>query len=122
MPEKITLLGKTFGIYCPTHPKEFHDTIQFRKINDENAEIYLKIRFDTNEQSYYFWAIPINALLEFEKNLDESGISSLEDGDKFLAIMLKNGKLFYKIKIVNRIPDNASYISDLNNWRELKEK
>ena len=122
MTEKIRLLGKTFGVYCSTHPNEYHDTLSFQKITDENIMIRLEIKFDTDEWDNYSWGIPINYLLEFEKKLDETGVAIVEQGNNFLAIKLENGKLFYKIKIVNKLFGNSSQWFTANHWLEIKEK
>ncbi|MEK7627385.1 MAG: hypothetical protein AAB397_02260 [Patescibacteria group bacterium] len=123
MIEKLTLLGKTFGVYCSTHPNEYHDTLIIDELNGEapnkNAMIYLDIRFDTNEWDYYSWEIPIISLLEFEKKLNRTGTAIIEEENNLLAMKIEGGKLFYKIKIANKL-FKGKFIS--NNWSEIKEK
>ena len=122
MPEKITLLGKTFGVYCSTHPNEYHDTLSFVKRTDENAMIRLEIKFNIDEWDNYSWEIPINSLLKFEKKLNETGTAVIEQEDNILIMKIKNEKLFYRIKIVNKLFGNSSQGFTANNWLGLKEK
>ena len=122
MFKNITLLGKTFGIYCLLHPDEFHDTLSFQKITDENITICVEIKFDIDEWAHYSWEIPINTLLEFEKKLNETNTAVIEQEDNILIMKIENEKLFYRIKIVNKLFGNSPQGFTANNWLEIKEK
>lgn len=120
MPEQITLLGKTFGIFCPTHPDEFHNTITFKKTSDGNVLISVNARYeaDTDEWDCHMWKIPINTLTKFEKILNETGTATIEEKDSFLTIKIENGKIRYCTRLFTN--ENKMFISC--HWLEIQEK
>ena len=119
MAGKITLLGKTFGIYCSTHPNEFHDTLSFKETADKNVAINLDIRLDTDEWCNYLWEVQIDYLIKFEKNINETHTAVIREKDNLLAMKLVNEKIYFKINIAATDESNGIYS---NYWMEIQEK
>lgn len=119
MPEKFGLLGKTFGIFCKIHPTEFHDTLSFQETANKNVAINLDVRIDIDEQCNYLWEVPMDYLIEFEKNLNETHAAVLEEKNNLLAMKLVNEKIYFRINIAPGDESNGIYS---NYWMKIKEK
>lgn len=112
------LLDKAFGIFCLTHPDEFHDTLCFRGDKANNTvKICLDIRFDVSEWNFYYFCVPIGVFETFEKKLKETGTAIIEAGESLLAMKINETKLYFLIKV-----QTIEKSFEKNDWSLVKEK
>lgn len=114
----IKFLDRKFGIFCESHPTEFHDTLSFSLVG-EKVQAELFIRFDEDENDYFGFGVDLDDFKEFEKIFASTGESYLksDDGNIFVAMKIIDGRLYFQAKIMN---PEYGYIND--DWHLIRER